>query len=133
MKILNPKKHGVIDYVLVAVWALAPSVLEFSRTPQLVSYASAVALLLLSLITAYPLGALKLIPFTWHRTVEIVVVPTLLAAPWLFRFSEEIAARNFFLVSGVLVGIDVAITHYLNAPANVVGSGGPYRTAPSRP
>lgn len=123
MKILNPKAHGVIDYILVAVLALAPTLFEFSRTPQMLSYGAAVALLLLSLSTAYPLGVLKLVPFTWHRNVEIVIVPSLLAAPWLLRFSEEFAARNFFLVSGVLVGIVVAITNYLNSPSHVVGSG----------
>ena len=124
MKILNPKSHGIVDYVLVAVLALAPSVLEFSRTPQLVSYGAAVAHLLLSLSTAYPLGVLKLVPFTWHRNAEIVIAPLLLAAPWLFRFSEEIAARNFFLATGVLVAVVVAVTNYINSPSRrVVGSG----------
>ena len=87
MKILNPKSHGFIDYALAAVLALVPSVFDFSRTPQILSYVAAAALLLLSLATAYPLGVLKLVPFTWHRNVEIVTVPTLIAAPWLFRFN----------------------------------------------
>ena len=121
MKILSPKAHGVIDYVLVAVLALGPTVLGFTGTPQMLSYGAAAALLLLSLSTAYPLGILKLVPFTWHRNVEIVIVPTLLAAPWLFQFSDDLPARNFFLVSGVIVGIVVAITNYLNSPVHVAG------------
>jgi len=112
MKVLNPRTHGIIDYVLVALFALAPTLFGFEGTPQTVSYVLAAVHLSMSLLTAYPLGAIKLVPFPIHGAIEVAVAVTLLALPWLLGFSQVEAARNFFLATGALVGVVFLLTNY---------------------
>lgn len=101
MKILNPRIHGYLDYVAVALLALAPSLFGFAGVAATISYVLAVVQLGMSLVTAYPASVAKLIPFTIHGAVELVTAIFLIVAPWLFRFGEADAARNFFVASGI--------------------------------
>lgn len=101
MKVLNPRVHGVIDYAYIALFLFAPSVLEFSPLATGVSYTFAVALLGLSLLTAYPLGLVKMVPFPTHGALELAASLVLVLAPWLGDFQTEMVARNFFLGGGI--------------------------------
>ncbi len=62
MKVLSPTIHGILDYVVVIAFALAPALLGLSGLPAAISYSLAVVHLLLTLATAFPLGAVKLVP-----------------------------------------------------------------------
>lgn len=42
MKILNPRVHGYLDYLLVALFLLAPTLFGMSSVPSMISYALAV-------------------------------------------------------------------------------------------
>ena len=77
MKIISPRLHGVLDYLTVLTCLLAPSLFEFSRTPATISYALGVSYLLTSLLTDYPLAAMRVIPFSIHGLVELVSAPVL--------------------------------------------------------
>jgi hypothetical protein len=106
MHTLKPRPHGVIDYAAIALLAVAPSIFGFGGTPATLCYAIAVAYLLLAALTAYPLGLVKIIPFTFHGGVELVLAPLLAALPWLANFADLPVARNFFLVMAVaLLGV----------------------------
>jgi hypothetical protein len=111
-RVLNPRIHGYIDYLIVAVLALAPTLFGFGGIAAALCYILAVAQLGMSLITAYPLGAAKVIPFPVHGGIELAVGILALVSPWLFRFSDVPAARNFFLVAGVSVVLVWALTNY---------------------
>jgi hypothetical protein len=123
MKFLSPRIHGYLDYVVVAALLLAPSIFGFSGGPAALCYVLAVAQLGMSLFTAYPLGPVKLIPFTLHGGIEAATSVLLLVAPWLFRFHGDIAARNFFLASAVVLGAVWLITDYKAAELPRVGAG----------
>ena len=111
-KILNPALHGVLDYALAFLFLLMPSVLGFPDNAATLSYVIGAAYIGTSLLTRYPLGVWKLIPFPTHGVVESMMAVFWLAAPWLFGFAEHAAARNFFLIAGVaLLGV-VAVTDY---------------------
>ena len=112
MRILSPKIHGFIDYAAVAVLAVAPALFGFVGLPAYLCYALALGLLALSLLTAYPLGLARVIPFTVHGGIEVGMTVFLLAAPWLFGFAAVDAARNFFLVAGVALGMVYVLTNY---------------------
>lgn len=112
MKILSPRVHGYLDYVVVVAFALAPSLFGFSAMPTRVSYALAVVHLLMTLMTRFPLGIVKMIPFTIHGGIEFIVSFTLLTLPWLLGFADEGAARNFYLAFGVVVFLVWLTTDY---------------------
>lgn len=104
MRFVSPRVHGVLDYLFGALFLLAPTWFEFASRPARTSaYVFGGALLLISLLTRYPLGALRVIPFTVHGGIELVSSIALIALPWLLGFDEAIAARNFFIATGVVL------------------------------
>jgi uncharacterized membrane protein len=112
MKILNPRAHGYIDYVAVALLALAPSLFGFGGIAATLCYLLAVVQLGMSLVTAYPTSIAKLIPFTIHGAVELATAVFLVAAPWLFGFAGVDAARNFFIAGGIGLLLVYFVTDY---------------------
>jgi uncharacterized membrane protein YczE len=122
--LLSPRVHGYGDYLIVALLALAPTLFDFSGTPAVFCYVLAVAQLGMSLMTAYPLGVAKIIPFTVHGSIEVVVSAFLVIAPFLFGFSRDISARNFFLVSGIGLFLVWLTTNYKAAERPLAGGMG---------
>ena len=118
MKIIQPKLHGVVDYAAVAALLVLPSVLDFTNTPATLSYLLAATQLIVSLLTRYPLGLIKRIPFPLHGYYELVTSLLLVPLPWLFGFSNEDAARNFFVISGVSLFVVWLVTNYRAVPAD---------------
>ncbi len=112
MKILPPLVHGFLDYSVVLVFFLAPMLFNFSTIASMLVYVVGTGQLIASLLTAYPLGALKLIPFPIHGMLESVVAVGLIGAPWLFGFVTETNAQIFFVGAGVALLAVVAITDY---------------------
>jgi hypothetical protein len=98
---MGPRMHGYLDYAMVALFAIAPTIFGWNGIPRNACYIMAAVQLTLSLLTAYPLGAVRMIPFTVHATIEFVTALVLLAMPWVGNFSDVDAARNFFLAGGI--------------------------------
>ena len=107
--LLSPRAHGVLDYVTVAVFALAPLVLGLDGLAATLSYALAGVHLAMTLATAFPLGVAALVPFRLHGTVELVVGLALVALG--FALFEE-TARWFFVAMGVTILAVWAATDY---------------------
>lgn len=106
---LTPRTHGLLDYAVVAVFALAPTVLGLTGLPALLAYGLAGVHLVLTLTTAFPLGVVALVPFRLHGLVEIVVGPALgVLAMALFSG----AAWGFYLVMGLGITAVWALTDY---------------------
>ncbi len=112
LKILSPRIHGVLDYAVVAVFLLAPTLLGLQGTAAKLAYVVAGIHLGLTLLTAFPMGAIKLIPFKVHGVIEVAALLGLAAAPWLFGFSENATPRNFYLVAAALIAGVVVLTNY---------------------
>jgi hypothetical protein len=123
MKLLAPRPHGYIDYVAVIALALAPTLFGFAGAPATICYVLAVVQLAMSLLTAYPLGLVKLIPFPVHGGVELVTALFLVAAPWIFRFNQVDAARNFFVASAIALLLVYLVTNYRAGDESRTGKG----------
>jgi hypothetical protein len=114
MKILTPRTHGILDYVTVIAFLLAPTLFNLSGLPATVSYLLAVVHLGLTLITAFPLGLANAVPFRVHGMIELVVSIALVLFPWLLGFASVPAARNFYIAAGVVIFIVWLLTEYKN-------------------
>lgn len=101
MKFLNPKIHGYLDYAVILVLFIAPSLFSFAREASRTSYTLGAVYIVLSLATAYPLGLFRVIPFTVHGAIELVLSPLLIAMPWLAGFSYDSPSRVFYIIAGV--------------------------------
>ena len=118
MKFLTPRIHGYLDFVVVALFALAPTLFGFVGTPATLCYILAAVHLVLTLTTAFPLGILKLIPFTVHGALELVVSIFLVSAPFVLGFADQSSAKIFFIASGILVFLVYLVTDYKAAAAD---------------
>ncbi|HKY37523.1 MAG TPA: hypothetical protein VJN18_16385 [Polyangiaceae bacterium] len=116
MKFLDPRTHGFLDYLAVLILAMAPAVLGFEGTPALVCYLVALAQLVVSLLTAYPVSIATVIPFRLHGAIQLLLGIVLVLAPSLLSFSPFDNARPFFAVMGLLLGLLFACTDYKAVP-----------------
>ena len=99
-KPISPRTHGILDYITVAVFALAPLAFGLEGLAAGLSYLLAAVHLAMTLATAFPMGVVSVIPFSLHGTVELAV-GAVLAVAALFLFSG--AAFWFFFVMGVVI------------------------------
>ena len=102
MKIISDTAHGILDYLTVAIFALAPSILGLTGFAALVSYALAAIHLVMTLLTNMPLGVFKIIPMRLHALVEMLVGPVLVVAALVLPtiLGDK---REFFLVMGLVI------------------------------
>lgn len=116
-KVLKPLPHGVIDYAMAGMLLTAPWAFGFSRNRAATAnaVASGAAVLGLSLLTRYPLGAVKTIPFPVHGVIETAAGAMTAAAPWLMGFSRNRSAKWTHVLSGLATLAVVAITDYKTA------------------
>jgi hypothetical protein len=112
MKVLSPRAHGFLDLVAVAGFLAAPRLVPLAGLPAMVAYALACVHLLLTLLTDFPLGVLRLVPFTAHGAIELVVSIVLAFLPWLLGFSADHAARNFYAAAGAALFLAWLMTGY---------------------
>jgi hypothetical protein len=114
MRVIGIWSHGIIDYLMVIILAIAPSVAGFNGRQATICYALAVLHFLLTVVTRFPLGVVKVLSFTLHGSVEFVVGLLVILLPWLAGFSAGLNSRNFFVAIGVLILVIWAMTDYRN-------------------
>jgi hypothetical protein len=112
MKPISPTVHGILDYLTCAFFALAPSLFGLSGAYATVCYVLAGGYLVISLLTAMPLGVVKAIPFWLHGRLELVSGLVFIASPWLFGFAENTTARNLFIGSGIVFLLVYSLTQW---------------------
>jgi hypothetical protein len=100
MRFINPSAHGVLDYVVVVAIVLVSIAVGLSGLAAALAYLMAAALLVMTLITAFPPGALKLLPLPVHSRMELLMGMSLLVCPWIFGFADDPMAINVFVASG---------------------------------
>jgi hypothetical protein len=113
-KPLKPLPHGIIDYAMAGTLMAAPWLFGFSRNKKATTNAviSGAAVLGLSLMTRYPLGAVKKIPFSTHGVIETLAAVMTAAAPWTMGFAHNRSARLTHVLSGLATLGVVAVTDY---------------------
>ena len=112
MRILSPRAHGYVDYLVVAWFLAGPNVFEFGGLAATIAYVLAGVHLLLTITTAFPLGLVKLVPFPLHGLIEVGVAILLFALPWVAGFSGDEIAKNFYVGAGAAVLVAFLITDY---------------------
>jgi hypothetical protein len=112
MKKLDAKAHGVLDYIVVVVFAVAPLILGLEGIARTLSFALAAIHLALTAVTSFPLGLVKLVPFPIHGWIERIVGPVLVLVPFVLGFSDQMPAMVFYVVMGVGIILVGLVTDY---------------------
>jgi hypothetical protein len=94
--------HGAVEYAAAGLLIAAPFLLAFdSDAATAASIVVGVVLLVIAASTESTTGLAKVIPVTIHAVLDLVLAGFLIAAPFLFGFSDETNATAFFIVLGV--------------------------------
>ena len=117
MRILSPRVHGVIDLVTVLALLLAPLLIGLGGSPAAIAYSLAAIQLLLTLLTRFPMGVWKKIPFVFHGIVELVVGIALLLLPSYAGYGPGSPAKRFYLAMGAVILVVWALTAYRGSGA----------------
>ena len=102
-KPISRRLHGLItDYPYVALVSTAPETIGFKdeQTATTLCRTLGGGILGSSLLTRAEWGAVPAISFKTHLVLDVVNGLFAASAPWVFGFSENRRARNFFLVAG---------------------------------
>lgn len=112
MKLVSAHVHGFADFAVVAACLAAPRVLDFEGSLMLLSYAMGGIHLTLAMLTDFPLGATKIIPFKLHGYLEVAFAPLVGALPWVMSFENNPNGVYFCLGFGAVLFAAFLITDY---------------------
>ena len=111
-KVINARKHGVIDYCHAAFFLGMAFVCRKSEPrAALAALCTGSFVLVQSLLTDYPLGVKKVIPFKVHGQMDAAFAASSFMVPKLFGFSGTPAA-NVFTGNGFVEAAVVGATDF---------------------
>jgi hypothetical protein len=97
-----PFAHGLLEYGAGVLLLAAPFLLGFdSDAATAIAIIAGLGVLVLAAATASSTGLAKVIPLGVHVLLDLAVVAVLVAAPFLFGFSDDGAPTAFFIILGV--------------------------------
>jgi hypothetical protein len=114
MKIISSEVHAALDYLTVAIFALAPMLIGMSGTSEIISYVLAIVHLSMTLVTDMPFTPIKILPIRLHALVELVVGPVLVIGGLLLELPTP--ARTFFVAMGVIIFAVWLLSSYSHSP-----------------
>ena len=112
MKLIKSKFHGILDYAAVILLLIAPALFGLTPFVSAITYTLAGIHLLLTILTDFPYGIIKVIPYKIHGLVEFIVSLVLIALPWIFKFDGDAIDRQFYLGFGGFVFLLWLLTDY---------------------
>jgi hypothetical protein len=104
--------HGILDYALAILLLAAPSVVGFAGIQARWAYIFGGVLLVMAIVTRYPLGIIKIVGLGIHGFVELLLALCLIAAPWYGNFARGVLSRNFYVMLGLLMLVLWFITDF---------------------
>lgn len=110
--------HGVLEYAASVLLIAAPFVLDFDSGPATaVSIVLGVALLVVAATTVGPTSLVDQLPVSVHVLLDYVLAGFLIAAPFVFGFSDETNPTALFIALGVVHLLVTIATRFRKAPA----------------
>jgi len=115
VNLLSPRIHATVDYLSVLLLVLAPTLFGLNDIAAKGAYALAGIHLLMTLLTDFPGGVVKLLPLRVHGMVEIVVGVLLVLAPLAIPAATALGmtGRIFFIAFGAVLVVVWGITDYV--------------------
>ncbi len=113
MKFISPKIHGLIDYLVVIFLLASPALFGFTGLVATFTYALGAVHLLLTVLTNYPLGIVKIIPVSFHATIEVLVgIILIVLAYTLFKDNAE-GSKLYYVIFGTVILLTWLVTDYV--------------------
>ena len=102
MRFIPTWLHGMLDYPMGLLFIALPWLGGFAdgTAAQWVPIAGGVAMLGMSIFTAYEAGVVRAIPMAAHLGADAVLGIFLAASPWLFGFADVVYLPHLILGLG---------------------------------
>ncbi len=115
MKIISSKTHAILDYATVIFLLASPSLFKMENLLSTFTYVLAGVHFLLTILTNFEFGLLKVIPFRIHGLIEIVVAIVLAAIAFWFNNNGSELGLYFYLLLAVVIVIVFILTNFRSA------------------
>src|SRR5436853_4379429 len=105
--------HAIADYAVAALLILVPVAVGGSTGAIATGIVVGATVLVVSALTRYPLGVVKVLPFTVHSAGDYLAAALLIVSPAVLSFSSSNkGASAFYIVMGIAVLAVSLITNY---------------------
>jgi len=117
VKLLPAWFHAAADYGVGALLIIVALAVGGSAGAVATGVAVGAVVLVVSMLTRYPLGVLKVLPFPVHSAGDYLAAALLIAAPFALNFtSSDPGLSIFYVLGGVAVLAVSLITNYQYNP-----------------
>lgn len=114
--------HGVIEYVAGVLFIAAPFLFGFDAAAAVaLSVVLGVVVMVVAALTEGPTGLIREIPVSAHVVIDFALAAVLVAAPFLFGFSDEGAPTAFFIILGVIHLLVTIATRFTASRSSATG------------
>jgi hypothetical protein len=111
-KVIDARTHGIIDYCHAAFFfGMAIFCARRNKRAAIAALATGAFVLVESVLTDYPLGAAKMLPFEVHGRMDAGFAASSFMMPSWFGFSGT-AAAQVFRINGFVEGTVVGMTDW---------------------
>jgi hypothetical protein len=112
--------HAALEPLVAALLIAAPFLFGFSDkgAPTAVSIVAGIAVLVIGMSTDWRLSLIRAIPVPAHLAIDLGMAALLIAAPFLFGYSDQSAPTAFSIVVGVGLLLAVLGTRWYPAAGN---------------
>jgi len=117
VRLLPAWLHAIADYAVAASLIVVALAVGGSSGAVATGVVVGIVVAIVSMLTKYPLGVIKVLPFTVHSAGDYLAAALLILAPFVVNFrSSDSGLAVFYIVAGLAVlGVSL-ITNYQYSP-----------------
>lgn len=112
MKIISSKLHGILDYSVVIFLLASPTIFKMEGNLCTFTYALAAMHFLLTILTRFELGIIKIIPFPIHGLIEFFVAIALALISFWFNSNGNASGYHYYLYFAIAIMLIFVITDF---------------------
>jgi hypothetical protein len=136
IKLLPAWLHAIADYAVGALLIVVALTVDMSTEATVAGIVVGATVLAVSMLTRYPLGVVKVLPFRIHSIGDYAAVILLFVAPFALGFNQtDSGVTAFYVAAGIAVLVVSLITNYQYGPKAIATKdwSGPVGRTPSAP
>ena len=113
VKLLPAWFHAIADYAVAALLIVVPLIAGGSSEAVATGVVVGIVVAVVSMLTRYPLGVIKVLPFTVHSAGDYLAAALLVIAPFALGFTDTDGGLGVvYVVAGIAVLAVSLITNY---------------------
>ena len=117
VRLLPAWLHAVADYAVGGLLIIVALAVGGSNKAVAAGVVVGAVVLAVSMLTKYPLGVVKVLPFTVHSAGDYLAAALLVLSPFALNFhSSDGGLTAFYIVAGIAVLAVSLVTNYQYSP-----------------